>query len=201
MIIYVTKQTFDRLKLKMPEELKPPMDKVAKAVVDRESGDKLCEWGGKLFYFDRRKCIQIVNFASKFTLFLVDIKLDDLPMIGEYIAKYIFDIYGADKKMQKALERMFEEHPIMCFSRLKDKSIIATLNSTQSGFAQDGYRFYDFISDGILHTRDINYKINFDWFFKMNSTGKKVYYAAGDKFRELILEKYGMMEKEYDPSH
>ncbi len=82
MIIYVTKQTFERYKLKLPEDLKPPMNELAQAVMEKESGDKLCEWGGKLFYFDGRKCIQIVNFASKFTLFLVDVKMKDLLDIG-----------------------------------------------------------------------------------------------------------------------
>ena len=132
MLIYVTKETFDKYKLKLPKDLKPPLDELAQTVMEKETGDRLCEWGGKLFYFDRRKCIQIVNFASKFTLFLVDVKLRDLPNIGDYIAEYIFDIYSEDKEMLSALERMFEEHRYMCFSKLTDKSIISTLNSTQS---------------------------------------------------------------------
>ena len=191
MIMYVTKETFERYKLKPPEDLKPPLDELARTVIEKEAGDRLCEWGGKLFYFDRRKCIQIVNFASKFTLFLVDVKLSDLPKIGDYIAEYIFDIYSADKEMLSALGRMFEEHRYMCFSKLTDKSIISTLNSTQSRFAEDGYRFYDFISDGILHTKDINRKINCDWLFTMTINKKTDYFYACEKFRELVLERYG----------
>jgi len=72
MIIYATKLTFERYKLKLPAELTPPIDRIAQAVIEKESGDKLLEWGAKLFYFDKRKCIQVVNFASKFTLFLID---------------------------------------------------------------------------------------------------------------------------------
>lgn len=191
MIIYVTKQTFERYKLKLPEDLKPPMNELAQAVMEKESGDKLCEWGGKLFYFDGRKCIQIVNFASKFTLFLVDVKMKDLLDIGDYIVKYLFDIYSTDEKMEKALEHMFEEHQLMCFSKLKDRSIIATLNTTQTRFADDGYYFYDFIMDGILYTREINHKVNFDWLFTMQNNGKTDYFYAGEKFRDLVLEKYG----------
>lgn len=191
MIIYVTKQTFDRFKLKMPEDLPPPMDQITQLVIADESGDRLHEWGGKLFYFDRRKCIQIVNFASKFTLFLFDIKLDDLPDVGNQIAGYLFDLYSSDRKMQKALDLMFEEHPLVCFSRIKDRSIIATLNATQTGFALDGDRFYDYIHDGILHTREINRTVNFEWFFTMKTNGKKEYCTAGDRFKELVIEKYG----------
>ena len=190
MIIYVTKETFDKYKLKRPEDLKPPLDELARTVMEKEAGDRLCEWGGKLFHFDRRKCIQIVNFASKFTLFLVDVKLSDLPNIGDYIAEYIFDIYSEDKEMLSALKRMFEEHQYMCFSKLTDKSIISTLNSTQSRFAEDGYRFYDFISEGILHTKDINRKINSDWLFTMTINKKTDYFYAREKFRALVLERY-----------
>ena len=191
MIMYVTKETFERYKLKPPEDLKPPLDELARTVIEKEAGDRLCEWGGKLFYFDRRKCIQIVNCASKFTLFLVDVKLSDLPKIGDYIAEYIFDIYSADKEMLSALGRMFEEHRYMCFSKLTDKSIISTLNSTQSRFAEDGYRFYDFISEGILHTKDINRKINSDWLFTMTINKKTDYFYAREKFRALVLGRYG----------
>ena len=191
MIIYVTKETSDKYKLKLPKDLKPPLDELARAVIEKEAGDRLCEWGGKLFYFDRRKCIQIVNFASKFTLFLVDVKLSDLPNIGDYIAEYIFDIYSEDKEMLSALKRMFEEHQYMCFSKLTDKSIISTLNSTQSRFAEDGYRFYDFISDGVLHTKDINRKINSDWLFTMTINKKTDYFYAREKFRALVLGRYG----------
>ena len=97
MIFYVTKQTFERYKLKMPADLQFPINKIAEATIARESGNRLLEWGGKLFYFDRRKCIQFVNFASKLTLFVFDIKLDELPMVGNYIANYIMDIYSEDK--------------------------------------------------------------------------------------------------------
>lgn len=123
-------------------------------------------------------------------MFLVDVKLSDLPSIGDYIAEYIFDIYSADKEMLSALERMFEEHRYMCFSKLTDKSIISTLNSTQNRFAEDGYRFYDFISEGILHTKDINRKVNSNWLFTMKIDKKTEYFYACEKFRELVLERY-----------
>lgn len=191
MILYMTKQTVDRYKLKMPEEMNAPMDKLAQAVIAQECGDKVCEWGGKLFYFDHRKCIQLVNFASKLTLFLFDIKMKDIPDLGDYVVEYIFGLYSEDEEMLDALKHMFKVHPMMCFARLKDKSAISTLNTTQVGFAEDGYRFYDFISDGILRTREINYRVNFEWLFTMKIDGKTEYIHAGERFREIVIDKYG----------
>lgn len=190
MIFYVTKQTFERYKLKMPEDMHFPANEIAKSVILREGGNRLLEWGGKLFYFDRRKCIQFVNFASKLTLFLFDIKVDDLPNIGNYMASYLFDIYSGDKKMTKSLERLFEEHPACCFSKLTDKSAIATLNRTQLSFASDGYRFYSFIENGILKSREINRIINKDWLFTQKINGETEYFYAADKFKELLTETY-----------
>ena len=129
MIIYVTKQTFQRYKLKLPNELTPPLNQIVEAVIQKESGDKILEWGAKLFYFDKRKCIQIVNFASKLTLFLVDIKLADLGNVGDMIARYLLELYKTDKQMTGALKRMFGTNPITCFGKLTDKSAIATLNT------------------------------------------------------------------------
>ena len=174
----------------MPEDLSFPMNEIAKATLKKESGNRLLEWGGKLFYFDKRKCIQFVNFASKLTIFVFDIKMDDLPMVGNYIANYLLDIYSNDKTMIKYLKRLFEEHPVCCFSKLTDKSAISTINRTQWTFAEDGYRFYDFIENGILNTRKINKLVNTDWLFTQKTNGTTEYFYAADKFKKLLNEKY-----------
>lgn len=190
MIIYATKQIFERYKLKLPSELSSPINLIAQSVIEQESGDKLLEWGAKLFYFDKRKCIQVVNFASKLTIFLVDIKVADLENVGDMMAHYLLELYKADKQMVSALKKMFEANPITCFDKLTDKSAIATLNTTQSRFADDGYRFYEFIRDGILHTLEINHAVNFNWLFTMKADKKTDYFYSGEKFKELVLERY-----------
>lgn len=191
MIIYATKQTFERCKLKSLEELSEPMRTMTKLSIKRESGDKLLEWGAKIFYFDGRKCIQVVNFATKLTLFLIDIKVADLPNLGDIISYYLLELYNDDKKMLKALEKMFETSIFVCFEKLTDNSIIATLNSTQINFADDGNHFYEFIEDGILQTVNINKDINFHYPLKLKINGKKEYHYVGNVFKELVLERYG----------
>ena len=190
MIIYATKETIERYKLKMPQDLRYPVNMLAQSVIEKESGDRMLEWGAKLFYFDRRKCLQLVHFASKFTLFLIDIKMDDLKKIGNYISGYLIELYKDDQQMQSALERFFSESSMICFSRITDRSIIATLNHTQTAFAQDGYYFYGFIENGILKTFDINRKMNFDWILTQKVNGKTECFMPGEKFKELLLQRY-----------
>lgn len=191
MILYATKKTFDRYKLKTPDEMSSELNIVARMVVDKESNDPLFKWGAKLFYFDRRKCLQVVNFASKFTLFLIDIKVSDLPMVGNLMANYMLYIYNGDIEMQHCLEKMFDSSPVCIFDHLHDRKIVATLNRTQLDFAFDGYRFYDFVENNILNTREINRRINMDWIFGEKIGNKKEYYCAADKFRELVVNRFG----------
>ena len=132
-----------------------------------------------------------MNFASKFTLFLIDIKVADLDNVGDSIAFYLLELYKNDKEMTIALKKMFAEHHLICFSKLTDRSIIATLNTTQSGFAEDGYRLYDYIWDSILHSLELNHVINFKWSFTMKVNGRTERFYPGEKFRELVVARYG----------
>lgn len=192
MIIYATKQTFERYKLKLPSELMPSTRLIAQSVIEKEDGDRLLEWGAKIFYLDKRKCIQVVNFASKFTLFLFDIKVDDIENIGDMIAHYLLELYIDDLEMIKALKKMFEENHVTCIAKLTDKSAIATLNSTQMRYVGNGEYFYEFIQNGVLHSLEINHDVNFKWLFTMKIKGKTEYFYAGEKFREIMLDRYGV---------
>ena len=53
MIFYATKETLERYKLKTPEQMSEPMRPIVKAVIEKEQGDPMYEWGCKLFHFDR----------------------------------------------------------------------------------------------------------------------------------------------------
>ena len=47
-----------------------------------------------------------------------------------------------------------------------------------------------FIQGGILHTLEINRKVNFGWLFGVKTGGRKEYIYAGEKFKEIALERY-----------
>lgn len=190
MIIYLTKETRERLNIPLTSEMKTDMKLLAEKVIEKESGDKLLEWGAKLFYFDRRKCLQVVNFASKLTLILIDIKVKDIADIPNIMAMYMLEIYKNDALTTKLLKRFFEENPFVAYSALKDRSIISTLNHTQTTYLEDGYRLYDFIENNIMQSKKLNYKINFDWIFTSKVDGKTDYFVSGEKFAELLKERY-----------
>lgn len=190
MIIYLTKETRERLNIPTTSEMKTDMKLLAEKVIEKESGNPLLEWGAKLFYFDRRKCLQVVNFASKLTLILIDIKVKDIGDTANIMAMYMFEIYKQDSLTTKLLERFFKENPFVAYSALKDKRIIATLNHTQLTYLEDGYRLYDFIENNVMQSKKLNYKINFDWIFTDKADGKTEYFASGKKFAELLKKRY-----------
>lgn len=191
MILYATTQTIQRYKLKMLNELSPEMYSLAFATIKRDTGSMLREWGIKLFYFDGKKCLQVVNFASKLTLFLFDIKIGDLANLGSLMAEYILDLYQDDSEMIKCLHQMFEQDQCIAFAPLKNRSMISTLNLTQSDYTFDSQRFWEYVENGILHTRSVNRDINFNYFFTYKAIGMKDYYYPANLFREQVTKTYG----------
>lgn len=180
----------ERYKLKRPDEYEDKiMREVAEKVHTLEKDDRILEWGAKLFYFDRRKCIQLMNFASKLTIIAVDIKIDDLENLGNTIAEYLFYLYEDNKEITNILEKLFEKHPIVIFDKLVDKSIIASLNRNQSFVLDDGYRLYEYIEDNILHTRKLNKDIN-KIPVMQKIDGKQEYIFPIDRFEELLKNYY-----------
>lgn len=190
MIIYATKQTVEEYQIKMPWELPGAIGETVKSTIESEQDNRLFQWGAKVFYFDKRKSIQLVNFASKLTLFLIDFGTNDIWNTGDAIVYYLLDLYKDDSQMQTYLKKMFIEAPICCFSKLTDKSAIATLNRTQLSFAEDGDRFYDFIENGILKTKEINRLVNTKWLFTQTVNKKTEYFYAAEKFKQLLEERY-----------
>jgi len=190
MIFYATKETVERLRIKTYDKLSDHSKQIAQNVITNQSGDDLLEWGMKLFYFDRRKCLQVMNFASKFTIFIFDIKVNDMDSIPNIVANYLIELYKDDETLIKLLEGLFEHYSLCTYSKLTNRSIISSLNHNQFEFALDGYIFYEYINNGILNTIQINKDVNFDYLVTQKRSGKTVYFLPGDRFRELIIERY-----------
>lgn len=175
----------------MPEDFQDPFTKqIALSVYDREKDDRLIEWGAKLFYFDRRKCIQLCNSASKFTVVLVDVKKADLSYTADIVARYMLDIYSDNEKMTFLLKRLFKEHPFVCFYKITDRKTISSMNQFQSSYLCDGYSLYDFIENGILKTKDLNREINKDYIVTEKRNGRTECFYPAERFEELLTEYY-----------
>lgn len=192
MIIYATKQTVERYKIKLVHQFMDETSRTAAMkIVSDVQGDRLLEWGAKLFYFEGRKCLQVVNFESKFTLFLIDIKVSDVDYLGDMMAHYMLALYEGDSDMQTALKKMFASSPYVCYEKLTDRSAISTLNKTQLDFLDDGYRIYDYIEDGVIQTVAMNKRMNFKWLLTLKVEGKTKYIYPAEMFRELVMQRFG----------
>lgn len=190
MILYATKQTIEELDIPMPDELSTFNRIMANKVINEQTDDSLLEWGLKYFNFDGRKCVQSVNFASKLGIFLFDIKNNEIQWIANGIAIYLKDIYSKDLEMQKLLDKFFEEYPVCVFSKLTNRSIIASLNHNQSIYADDGYRFYEYIQDNVLNSKKINKDFNWKSLTTVMVNGKKGYEYPAEIFRKLLVDRY-----------
>lgn len=201
MVIYATKKAVERYNLKMPEEMHSSFAaSVSRAIIKKESGDRLCEWGAKLFYFVGKKCLLLTNFGTKLCIVLVDFKVGNLAEIGNWIITYLIELYKNDKEMPDCMEIFFSEHLICCFSRLKDKVAISVLNHAESDYLFYGNRLYDFLDGNVLQTKKPVYNMNFDRILGYkDENGSKYYEFPGVKFREAMIKRYGNRAKELHP--
>ncbi len=190
MILYATKQTIEELDIPMPDELSIFNRIMANKVINEQTNDSLLEWGLKYFNFDGKKCVQAVNFASKLGIFLFDIKNNEIQWIANGIAIYLKDIYSKDLEMQKLLDKFFGEYPACAFSKLTNRSIIASLNYNQSIYADDGYRFFEYIQDNVLNSKRINKDFNCKNLTTVMVNGKKDYEYPAEIFRKLLVDRY-----------
>jgi len=189
-ILYATKKTIERFKLKLPQDMNDPMvARLGKTILAVEKGDELVEWGAKLFYFDGRKSIQLVNFASRLTFFLVDVHPDEVDNIGGMLTGYLYNLYRDTPDMKELLDRYFEEHQLIVFSPLTNKSVLGTLNYTQESYVERG-SLYEYIWDGLFHSLELNKKFNQEWIFSKMEQGERIYFNPGERFEALLRARY-----------
>lgn len=186
MILYATNQTIKELNLPIANS----ENKVSNKILERQTDDNLLEWGIKLFYFNKIKCVQAVNFASKVTIFLFDVRNEEIEYIGNAIATYLMEIYSNDAKMKKILMKFFNDYPSSIFAKLTNKSITAILNNNQHHYAEDGKKFYDYVENNVLNSMQINKDYNWKQLVTRNINGRDTYVFPAEYFKELILERY-----------
>lgn len=191
MIFYPTKETAQKLHIDMKKSFEEPQKTALDQLKQLEQGDRLLEWGMKVLFFDHRKCIQMENFETKFTLFLVDISVKDVSDIANKMGIYFIQLYMNDSDMIKALQNMYQEHPYVTYDKLVDRSSISTMNRCQTDFTNDGYAFYNYIENDVIQTKKINYDVNFEWLVSDKDYIKNDYYFTGNRFREAVVKRFG----------
>ena len=134
-----------------------------------------------------------MNFASKVSIFLIDIKVKDVKEISNMLAHYLKIIYEDDLEVVELLDRYFKETPISFFDTLKDRSVIGSLNHNERYFLEGGYRLYDFIENGTLHTIRLNKQFNFRYIVGKKSNGKTEYIVPGEEFKKMLSQRYEIL--------
>lgn len=175
--------------LKTPENLISPISSLAQIVKQKEAGRRIYEWGCKLFYLDGRKCLQIMHFETKLVIYLIDWEIDEIEFAANAVAEYLLDMYKSDKHMQDALKRFFASAKNVIFDKITDRSMISCMNSMLSRWAMDGYRFYEYIDNGMLRTKKINRDVN-DFPATITIDGEKNWIIPYEYFAQTIKKHF-----------
>lgn len=191
MIIYGTKETRKVYHMPLPDQIVSPLLRQTIAnTKQKEAGDRLFEWGAKVFYFEGSRCLQLCNFASKFTIVMALVTDDMIKRLPEYIFEYLYDVYAGDPQTKKLIDHYLADNTIMFFDKLTDRVTISSMNYFQVYFKDDGDRFYDFAEGNLIRMRALNKKVNCDYLMGMTIDGKKTYIYLAEKFAELLKARY-----------
>ena len=187
MIFYATKKMLELYEIPQMGVLTPAQAENEKAVVEKEKGDDIFEWGANVFLFEGQHCIQLMNFTSKFSVFLFNIGRDALVHLQHLVAYYVTDMYKDDPEMTDVLKKYFAEGIGIAYDRLVNKSIMSSMVHVMGDDMSEGERFYRFVVAKKLQTKKVNYWINFERsFYNKDSEA----FFSGKKFKEVLLARF-----------
>lgn len=148
----------------------------------------LFHWGGKIFYLGGKKCIQLLNFASKLCICLFFINKKDLADLEDLVFGYLKEIYKDDFQMTWILDDYYKDMGPRAYGPLKDRRVIASLNKNQLDLIESRI-LDDYVEDYMVQTIDFNNFINTCWVSDMVN-GKREYIKPEERFAELLKEYY-----------
>lgn len=190
MIFYPTKDTMTRYKLQFPDKLPPQEKENALALLEKEQGNRLLEWSGKIFHYQGKKCLQVLHFASKFTLFFMDLKQSEMIFLQKMIEETTVNLFLDDPEMRKSLLLMFGSSPDFCVQKLTDRSAVSSMNRTYLDFCGDGCYLEVYHENDTFRVDKMNEKVNFNYLTGIKVEGKQDYVYTGEHFRNLVIQAY-----------
>ncbi len=176
MIIYGTKQTVDRYKIDVEE--------------CNEQVDDLFKFGIKIFYYNGKKCLQVINFATKLTIVLYNVNKADLKHLDEIISVRIFEIFKEDEDFVQLLAKYFTDAIGIQFGKLSNRSMTSSLNRNEYMFIEDlaVEEFNDI--DTFFPHYDMNKFINFENLATKIINKKTRYFYPAKEFKQAVIEYY-----------
>ena len=154
----------------------------------------LFSWGVKIVYIQGKKSLQVLHYASKFTVLMFNISKRDMASFDGLFKSYLDMIFLEDPLMRNALKNYFEEADMGYDYPLKDKSIIARLNKNQTNYFDDMDWIFNFVQDDMLYFDDLCLNLNQHNLTRETIDGNVVYTAPLEDFRALILDRYDTYE-------
>lgn len=158
--------------------------------VESAEPDDLFQWGLKVFYFQKNKCLQILNFASKLTVFLYDVKIKDTENIPELLEQNLWTLFQQDEEIHTALKWYLGQLNSVVYAPLKNRSIVSSLNYNQTHYLLDGAELLLYLEDGKPNMMQLNAAYNFRFLVGKKIDGKTDFIVPAEEFKKLLMEMY-----------
>ena len=190
MIFHITQGLAEKFNITIADKL-PEDEKVAALhLIKTKKWDHLTAWGIKGFNFRDYDCIQILNFASKLSFFAFNVPNGSQELLGKIMWEYLAMLYDGDGEMMEALEKFFNKNRYTVYTNLTEKTSLASLVNNEKIFTNEA-KMGMYIKDGVLHTKKLNMEYNRGYMVARVVRGKTEFIVPADRFRELVMERYG----------
>lgn len=188
MIFYGTKSLMSEMH-KDGKELSEVGKMIERATIEKEQGNPLFEWAVNTYCFGELRCTQIVNVASRLTVFVCQHAKDDVRLFVVGFLKGLIELYGDDEEINDALLKYLKAANQLAYLPLKNRSMQAALNYVKVDIVQNGYGLEMFMINDQFNNRLLNEYVS-HYMTPVTIDNVKQYVIPKEYFKTLIMDKY-----------
>ncbi len=95
-----------------------------------ESGksEPFYEWHANVFYYNRKKCVILMNNLTRYCITLFDIKAKDFKQFYQIVLNSIKETFLAEGFLEKQVNKYIENCGVIDFTKTHDRSILSQIN-------------------------------------------------------------------------
>ena len=97
-----------------------------------KEGDELYHWHANFFRLERRKCLLLMNVASRCSIFFYGLKKPDFADIEDLVLQAVRENFVADRVPQEWIDRYFAGLSGVGYSKTYSRSVLGCMNDRQN---------------------------------------------------------------------
>lgn len=189
MVFYSDKKTAAEMFSSFPGRSDHELDRTFGTVTQRYSYDPLFAWELEIFTVCGRKCMQVMNILTRFSLFIFDPD-ESKPLSFQQLMKdCLTDMFQGDPSFCRAIEKCFGASTLCIFKERTDSDASDAMREIRNHFSCDAERFAKSVKS--LHdAKELNLIVNYNLPQTLNVFGRSVTSMSGHIYHDEIINRF-----------